>query len=65
MRVTPQHWEVLLNICEKHPNLITGKFNGVQGRAEGNILWANVATKLNELGMGEKTIVEWRRVSVI
>lgn len=65
MRVTSQHWEVFLNLCEKNTHLITGKFNGAQGKAEGNILWANVATKLNGLGLGEKSVVEWRRVSVI
>lgn len=65
MRVTSQHWEVFLNICEKHPHFITGKFNGAQGKAEGNALWANVATKLNGLGLGEKSVVEWRRVSLI
>lgn len=65
MRVTSQHWEVFINICERHPNLITNKFNGAQGKAEGRTLWANVATKLNGLGLGEKSIVEWRRVSIL
>lgn len=59
-----QHWKVLLNICEKHPNLITGKFNGTKGKAEGHTLWANVAIKLNALGLGVKSVVEWRRVKV-
>lgn len=65
MRVTPQHWEVLLEIAEKHPYLLTGKFNGAQGKADGHMLWQIVVTKLNGLGLGEKTEGGWRRVSLI
>nr|CAI5862664.1 unnamed protein product [Callosobruchus analis] len=37
MRVTPQHWEVLMAVVEKHPNLITGKFNGAQGKRKATV----------------------------
>nr|CAI5833482.1 unnamed protein product [Callosobruchus analis] len=61
MRVTPQHWEVLMAVAQKHPNLITGKFNGAQGKVEGYSLWKSVITQLNALGLGEKSESEWRR----
>ncbi|KAJ8910039.1 hypothetical protein NQ315_003681 [Exocentrus adspersus] len=61
MRVTSQHWEEFLSVAERHPALITSKFNGAQGKAEGNALWTSVATKLNSLGFGEKSVAEWRR----
>lgn len=65
MRVTQQHWEVFLNVAEKYPCLITSKFNGAQGKIEGHALWATLANKLNGLGLGEKSIAEWRRVSIL
>ncbi|KAJ8913912.1 hypothetical protein NQ315_005709 [Exocentrus adspersus] len=61
MRVTSQHWEEFLSVAERHPALITSKFNGAQGKAKGNALWTSVATKLNSLGFGEKCVAEWRR----
>lgn len=62
MRVRVEHWAVLLSLCEEHPELITNKFNGVDGKAKGHILWESVALKLNSLGFGEKTKEDWRRV---
>lgn len=63
MRVRTEHWQLLLGICEKNPELITNKFNGPDGKAKGHALWQSVTQKLNSLGFGEKTTEEWRRVS--
>ncbi|CAH1105449.1 unnamed protein product [Psylliodes chrysocephalus] len=61
MRVTTSHWQLFLELAEQFPALITSKFNGPQGKAQGNELWKTVAARLNGLGYGEKTILEWRR----
>ncbi|XP_050299961.1 uncharacterized protein LOC126738599 isoform X2 [Anthonomus grandis grandis] len=61
MRVRAEHWQMLLELCEANPELITNKFNGPDGKTKGHALWQNVAHKLNSLGFGEKTKDEWRR----
>ncbi|CAH1106947.1 unnamed protein product [Psylliodes chrysocephalus] len=59
--VTTSHWQLFLELAEQFPALITSKFNGPQGKAQGNELWKTIAARLNGLGYGEKTILEWRR----
>ena len=63
MRVRAEHQQMLLDMCEKNPELISNKFNGPQGKARGHVLWQTVAQKLNSLGFGEKSQEEWRKVS--
>lgn len=64
MRVRAEHWQLLLSFCETNPELITNRFNGSEGKAKGQALWQTVATKLNSLGFGEKTVEGWRKVSI-
>lgn len=59
-----EHWEVLLTCCEENPQLVTNKFSGFEGRAKGTALWQNIATKLNSLAFGEKSVDGWRKVSI-
>ncbi|CAG9763550.1 unnamed protein product [Ceutorhynchus assimilis] len=61
MRVRSEHWEVLLTFCEKNPQLVTNRFSGFKGRAKGTALWQNIASKLNSLGFGEKSVDGWRK----
>lgn len=61
MRVNVDHWNVLLDFAEKHPAIITQKFQGVHGRQNHIELWDELSNKLNSLGYGEKTIKEWKK----
>lgn len=63
MRVKVEHWQLLLSFCETNEELITNRFSGIEGRAKANALWQNVATKLNSLGFGEKSVEGWKKVS--
>lgn len=62
MRVRLEHWQILLDFCEKNTEIITNKFNGPDGKAKGNVLWQSLSQKLNSLGFGEKSKDEWRKV---
>lgn len=64
MRVRAEHWHMLLDMCERNPEIVTNKFNGPQGKAQGNALWKTVASQLNSLGYGEKSSDGWRKVSL-
>ncbi|KAF5305411.1 hypothetical protein FQR65_LT07737 [Abscondita terminalis] len=61
MRVRGEHWQLLLSFCESHPQLITNRFSGSDGRAKANLLWQSVTSKLNSLGFGEKNVDGWRK----
>lgn len=63
MRVRPEHWQLLLELCEKTPEVITNKFNGPEGKTRLNVLWQNIVIQLNSLGLGEKSVEGWRKVS--
>ncbi|KAG5892673.1 hypothetical protein JTB14_004870 [Gonioctena quinquepunctata] len=52
MRVNADHWNVLLDFAEKHPSIITHKFQGVHGRQNQTELWDELSNKLNSLGYG-------------
>lgn len=62
MRVRQEHWDLLLVMCERNPELITNKFNGSEGKAKGHALWKTVTQQLNSLGFGEKSTENWRKV---
>ena len=64
MKVNQNHWLCFLEEAEKRPELITGRFFGVAGRATANTLWTDLSTKLNSLGYGQKTTEEWRKVRI-
>ncbi|KAF5299406.1 hypothetical protein FQA39_LY11552 [Lamprigera yunnana] len=61
MRVTSDHWQLLLSFATNHKEIITNKFMGPNGREKSAILWKNLATHLNGLGFGEKTVDEWKK----
>lgn len=60
MRVHPNHWELLLSFLEKYPEMLTGKFVCVNAKHKSQQLWEEVTTKLNSLGLGEKTSEKWK-----
>ncbi|KAK5650253.1 hypothetical protein RI129_001282 [Pyrocoelia pectoralis] len=61
MRVTSDHWQLLLSFATNHKEIITNKFIGMNGRENSVILWKNLTTQLNGLGFGEKTVDEWKK----
>lgn len=58
MRVTNDHWKVLLDFAEINQEIITNRFVGMHGKSNCNRLWTELATQLNSLGYGEKSTEE-------
>ncbi|KAK9709253.1 Myb/SANT-like DNA-binding domain [Popillia japonica] len=61
MKVKPTQWNIMLEFLEEHPQLITQKFDGINGREEYNKLWAELSNKLNAMGLGSKSVEKWQR----
>ncbi|XP_066582785.1 uncharacterized protein [Prorops nasuta] len=64
MRVTNEHWEVLLNFAENHPSIITNQFVGHHGKKNLRCLWEDLTKLLNSLGYGEKRLEDWKKTLV-
>ncbi|CAG9770465.1 unnamed protein product [Ceutorhynchus assimilis] len=63
MRVRPEHWALLLQMCEKNPEIITDKFKG-PGKAKVHAVWEQVTQELNGLGFGKKSAYHWRKTLI-
>ncbi|KAJ8929635.1 hypothetical protein NQ314_011483 [Rhamnusium bicolor] len=61
MRVTNDHWNVLIQFAENHNEIITNRFHGLNGRQSCSKLWTDLTEQLNALGYGEKTTEEWKK----
>lgn len=48
---------------EEHQDFATGRVNSVNGKEEYKKMWNELSTKLNALGLGEKTVEKWQKVS--
>lgn len=60
MKVSPRHWDILLNFIEANPEIITGKFTCSNAREKMARLWEEIAEALNSLGMGTKSAAKWK-----
>lgn len=60
MRVTSRHWDLLLDILAEHPEMVTGKFVCQNAKQKSLELWKDAATRLNALGLGEKSPDKWK-----
>lgn len=63
MKVNATHWKELLDFAENHPDIITLKWGKIQDRKDLLSLWKEISIKLNNMGMGIKSIKQWRKVS--
>lgn len=62
MRVTNDQWNLLVSFAETHPQIITNKFHGKDGKQQKTKLWGELMEKLNSLGYGKKSLDDWKRV---
>ncbi|KAK4887416.1 hypothetical protein RN001_003687 [Aquatica leii] len=51
----------ILDFAEKYPQIITNKFMGPKGREQNLIIWNQLTTALNSIGLGQKTKEEWKK----
>lgn len=61
-KVTPAHWEVLLNFMEAHPDFARGRISGPNAKDIMKKLWAACATNLNSVGGGARKVDKWQKV---
>lgn len=62
-KMNDNHWIVLIEFMEKHPNFARGQFSGPTGKLTQIKLWEELSQKLNSLGYGSKTTEKWQKVS--
>ncbi|XP_030764852.1 uncharacterized protein LOC115889077 [Sitophilus oryzae] len=67
MRIQSDHWAVILDFAEQHPEIITNKSKSLKGREVLQQSWKELTVMLNSPGMGEKkteeckkTIIDWK-----
>ncbi|CAH1106740.1 unnamed protein product [Psylliodes chrysocephalus] len=61
IKVTPAHWEVLLNFMEAHPDFARGRISGPNAKYIMKKLWSACATKLNSVGGGARKVDKWQK----
>lgn len=59
----PSQWSVFLDFAEAHPEIVTKKFEGVNGRKKFNQLWEEISNILNSMGFLKKSVDKWQKVS--
>lgn len=57
-----QHYNVMLDFMEEHPELAKGQFVGPMGRSRLKELWKQLTNELNGLGLGYKEQHKWQKV---
>ncbi|CAG9771443.1 unnamed protein product [Ceutorhynchus assimilis] len=61
MRLNSEHYEIIVNFAERHPEIITNKVVGLNSREKFQKVWDDLANKLNSLGYGTLTVAEYKR----
>lgn len=62
MRVTSDHWNIIIQFAELHPQIITNKFiSPMHGKRNLKDLWEELSVKLNSLGHGTRSVEEWKK----
>lgn len=62
-KVRDQHWEIIINFMEAHPNLAVGRLDVPNARDVQRKLWQELSEELNALGYGEKSSDKWQKVN--
>lgn len=57
-----QHWDIIINFMELHPDFARNRVAGPTGRETIKKLWNELTNKLNSLGLGERTVQKWQKV---
>lgn len=63
LKTHPSQWAVFLDFAEANPQILTKKFEGVNGRQKYNVLWEEITKTLNSMGYLKKTVDKWQKVS--
>lgn len=63
IRIKDDHWQVMLNFMEIHPQFARGQFVGPTGKSSQRKLWYELSGQLNSLGHGSKSVEKWQKVS--
>lgn len=62
-KVNNRQREILLGYMEEHPELVSGRFNGVFTKALSDNLWEEIKNRLNSDGTGAvKDVLKWKKV---
>ncbi|VEN50352.1 unnamed protein product [Callosobruchus maculatus] len=61
IKLTEQHWQIIVNFMELHPDFARNRVKGPTGRDTMKKLWGELASQLNSLGLGERSIQKWQK----
>ncbi|VEN50930.1 unnamed protein product [Callosobruchus maculatus] len=65
IKLTEQHRQIVVNFMELHPDFARNRVKGPTGRDTMKKLWEELASQLNSLGLGERSIQKWQKPGFI
>ncbi|KAG5863656.1 hypothetical protein JTB14_024336 [Gonioctena quinquepunctata] len=60
-KVTGNHWDIIINFMELHPDLARGRIDGPCGKDTFKRLWTELTLELNATGLGERPVQKWQK----
>uniref|UniRef100_A0A6P7GWX7 Regulatory protein zeste n=1 Tax=Diabrotica virgifera virgifera TaxID=50390 RepID=A0A6P7GWX7_DIAVI len=61
LKTHPSQWAIFLDFAEKNPQILTKKFDGVNGRKKYLELWEEITEVLNSMGYLNKSVDKWQK----
>lgn len=61
-KTNPLQWSTFLDFAEVNPEILTKKFQGINGRKTYEEKWAEIVTTLNSIGYQNKPVAKWQKV---
>ncbi|KAG5887217.1 hypothetical protein JTB14_010798 [Gonioctena quinquepunctata] len=60
-KVTGNHWDIIINFMELHPDLARGRIDGPCGKDTFKRLWTELTLELKATGLGERPVQKWQK----
>lgn len=63
VKTNPIQWSLFLDFAEKHPEILTKKFNSIASKQKYNEMWKEISSQLNSMGFQQKMVEIWQKVN--
>lgn len=64
LKLTEEHWNVIIKYMVSHRKFARGQFSGPQGKKNQKGMWMELSSMLNSLGGGQKPVEKWQKVNI-
>lgn len=54
VKTNPIQWSLFLDFAEKHPEILTKKFNSIASKQKYNEMWKEISSQLKQHGISAK-----------